>query len=305
MANMTPNEIFQFPEKQNHLYYFSPLYGITDEACFPALSAMSQEQPRREAESHSDEMANFLLLPMNNWTNVDCTEWVASVCSRHNIDQSTNSFWTLENCTGQQLLTLSHSDMCQCVGTRYGNTFYEELQRMKNREGTATGWSMSGDGGSGGGIGEGGGSGDAGGTSQWKFALPPWMPEDPTWTRTLEDDNFPDLTINFDTINIERGPKVWEFLVRLLENPSSNPSLVMWEEESEGTFRLINHELITRIWGRRSGNPNLSYTNFARSLRHHYKSRNLVSVRERQLVYGLGNSALRYLNDLRSGRTSR
>ncbi|XP_069179758.1 ETS-related transcription factor Elf-3 isoform X2 [Procambarus clarkii] len=96
-----------------------------------------------------------------------------------------------------------------------------------------------------------------------------------------------------------RGPIVWEFLVRLLENPDSNPSLVMWENQHLATFRLVKPQLIARIWGTRLGNPDLTYNDFARTLRHHYKTRIILSSPDRQLVYGLGPKALQYFQQLR------
>ncbi|KAK3867725.1 hypothetical protein Pcinc_026834 [Petrolisthes cinctipes] len=95
-----------------------------------------------------------------------------------------------------------------------------------------------------------------------------------------------------------RGPICWEFLVRLLANSLTNPSLVMWEDEESGTFRLVQADTIARLWGIRVGRPNLSKNNFARALRHHYGS-TLVNNPERQMVYGLGQKARAYLINIK------
>lgn len=66
----------------------------------------------------------------------------------------------------------------------------------------------------------------------------------------------------------ERGPKSWEFLMRLLVDPKTNPSLVKWEDEEEGTFRLTEPTLVAKLWGARSNKQYLSYVNFARGIRY-------------------------------------
>ncbi|XP_047489059.1 ETS homologous factor-like [Penaeus chinensis] len=97
-----------------------------------------------------------------------------------------------------------------------------------------------------------------------------------------------------------RGPKNWEFLIRLLVNPRSNPSLICWEDESNATFRLVQPYAIAKLWASRTSHtPPLSYNNFARGLRYHYRKGALEAVSEKQLVYRCGPKALRFLNALR------
>ncbi|KAK7065671.1 hypothetical protein SK128_009555 [Halocaridina rubra] len=96
-----------------------------------------------------------------------------------------------------------------------------------------------------------------------------------------------------------RGPKNWEFVIRLLTDPKTNPSLIRWEDQSQGTFRLVQPTTIAKLWGQRSNKPNLTYDNFARGLRYHYTTGALQAVSEKQLVYRCGPKALRYIIDLK------
>ncbi|ROT65735.1 ETS-related transcription factor Elf-5 isoform X2 [Penaeus vannamei] len=97
-----------------------------------------------------------------------------------------------------------------------------------------------------------------------------------------------------------RGPKNWEFLIRLLANPRSNPSLIRWEDEDTATFRLVQPYAIVKLWASRTKAAlPMSYNNFARGLRYHYKTGALESVSEKQLVYRCGPLALRFLRDLK------
>ncbi|KAG7161185.1 ETSous factor-like 2, partial [Homarus americanus] len=98
-----------------------------------------------------------------------------------------------------------------------------------------------------------------------------------------------------------RGPKSWEFLIRLLLDKRTNPLLIRWEEESTATFRLMQPETIAKMWAQRGvEKANLSYNNFARGLRYHYATGGLEPVSERQLVYRCGPDALTYLEDMKN-----
>ena len=91
-----------------------------------------------------------------------------------------------------------------------------------------------------------------------------------------------------------RGPKSWEYLLRLLRDPSTNPSLIRWENEKEGIFRLVKPDAIAVRWGKRTGKhftDMLSYENFARGLRYHYVTGALSAVSERCFVYKFGPKA--------------
>nr|XP_045596571.1 Friend leukemia integration 1 transcription factor-like [Procambarus clarkii]XP_045596572.1 Friend leukemia integration 1 transcription factor-like [Procambarus clarkii]XP_045596573.1 Friend leukemia integration 1 transcription factor-like [Procambarus clarkii]XP_045596574.1 Friend leukemia integration 1 transcription factor-like [Procambarus clarkii]XP_045596575.1 Friend leukemia integration 1 transcription factor-like [Procambarus clarkii] len=98
----------------------------------------------------------------------------------------------------------------------------------------------------------------------------------------------------------DRGPKSWEFLMRLLADEATNPSVIRWEDEAAATFRLVQPQEIARMWGTRSCKPNLTYNNFARALRYHYSTKYLTKVSERQLVYGCGHEALKFLAKLKN-----
>ena len=69
-----------------------------------------------------------------------------------------------------------------------------------------------------------------------------------------------------------RGPKSWEFLLRLLGNSISNPTLIRWEDESQGIFRLVRRKEVAKIWASRSSRKTPPkqgwYSSFARILRY-------------------------------------
>ncbi|CAL4081538.1 unnamed protein product, partial [Meganyctiphanes norvegica] len=96
-----------------------------------------------------------------------------------------------------------------------------------------------------------------------------------------------------------RGPKAWEFLARLLKDPSTYGSLIRWENEEKMVFRLVNPNEIARRWGNRQvkNSKCRSYENFARSLRYHYNTGALAPVSERQLVYKFGPKAIFVLRE--------
>lgn len=94
-----------------------------------------------------------------------------------------------------------------------------------------------------------------------------------------------------------RGPKNWEYLMRMLVDQQYNPSVIRWEDEAAHTFRIVKPSVIAQMWGNRSNKPNLTYDNFARGLRYHYTTGALEAVSVRQLVYRCGPKALKYLRE--------
>ncbi|XP_053637645.1 transcription factor ast-1-like [Cherax quadricarinatus] len=132
------------------------------------------------------------------------------------------------------------------------------------------------------------------------------LPPEPVTEMTVTGDSTPVLSndplkkIRPHAKKRERGPKNWEFVIRLLADPQTNPSLIRWEEQAQGTFRLVQPSVIARMWGQRADKPNLSYDNFARGLRYHYTTGALQPVSEKQLVYRCGPKAIKYLIELKT-----
>ncbi|KAK7068808.1 hypothetical protein SK128_020428 [Halocaridina rubra] len=116
--------------------------------------------------------------------------------------------------------------------------------------------------------------------------------------QTQENCSFPHLKKIPTKRRRDRGPKSWEFLMRLLACSETNPSIIRWEDEAEGSFRLVQPQEIANMWGTRSKKEDLSYNNFARALRYHYKTKLLYKISERQLVYGCGPVALEFYRQL-------
>ncbi|CAH0560059.1 unnamed protein product [Brassicogethes aeneus] len=85
--------------------------------------------------------------------------------------------------------------------------------------------------------------------------------------------------------------KLWEFLIHLLHDPKSCPSLICWEDYHQGTFRFVQNEQVAKIWGGRKKNQNMTYDKFSRAMRYYYKSKILLPVRGQRLVYKFGPQA--------------
>lgn len=67
---------------------------------------------------------------------------------------------------------------------------------------------------------------------------------------------------------VERGPKVWEFLMDLLEDPERNSKIIRWENQDEGIFRIVDKDTVALRWGQRNfKTKTLPYEHFARTLR--------------------------------------
>nr|CAD7258944.1 unnamed protein product [Timema shepardi] len=82
---------------------------------------------------------------------------------------------------------------------------------------------------------------------------------------------------------------LWKFLLNLLEDPRNAPC-IHWVQREEGIFRILNTDWLARLWGRRHGNPRMTYEKMARAMRTYYRSKVLQPVPRtrnlpRKLVY--------------------
>jgi hypothetical protein len=60
---------------------------------------------------------------------------------------------------------------------------------------------------------------------------------------------------------------LWRFLLNLLEDPRNSPC-IHWVQRDEGIFRILNTDWLARLWGRRHGNPRMTYEKMARAMRY-------------------------------------
>merc|ERR1711963_1032276 len=53
--------------------------------------------------------------------------------------------------------------------------------------------------------------------------------------------------------------KISQWIVELLRNPETNPSVIMWEDEPAGKFRVINSNAFAQLWAKVKKNPAMNY----------------------------------------------
>ena len=61
--------------------------------------------------------------------------------------------------------------------------------------------------------------------------------------------------------------KITQWLVTRLRDPASNPSVITWEEEDRGVFRVEDSALLAKLWGEVKGNRNMTYEKLSRAMR--------------------------------------
>ncbi|OCT70849.1 ETS-related transcription factor Elf-5-like [Xenopus laevis] len=90
----------------------------------------------------------------------------------------------------------------------------------------------------------------------------------------------------------KRGQSVhlWEFVRDLLLHPQKDQEAVRWENQNEGTFRVIRSDTFAQLWGEQKKNKCMNYEKLSRALRHYYKSGILERV-DGRLTYKFGRKA--------------
>jgi len=93
-----------------------------------------------------------------------------------------------------------------------------------------------------------------------------------------------------------RGNKLWEFIRSALRDPKTCPTVVKWEDEREGVFRIVESEKLARLWGEKKNNQKMTYEKLSRAMRTYYEKQILVPVPKtglypKKLVYKFGPNA--------------
>ncbi|CAG9584958.1 unnamed protein product [Danaus chrysippus] len=86
-----------------------------------------------------------------------------------------------------------------------------------------------------------------------------------------------------------RSVSVPEFLRNLLFDERYCPSIIKWEDYSQGKFRFVKPDEVAKLWGQMKQNDNMTFEKFSRAMRYHYRQNVLVSVPTARLVYQFGH----------------
>uniref|UniRef100_A0A915J0S3 Uncharacterized protein n=1 Tax=Romanomermis culicivorax TaxID=13658 RepID=A0A915J0S3_ROMCU len=93
-----------------------------------------------------------------------------------------------------------------------------------------------------------------------------------------------------------KGNKLWEFIRDALKDPETSPSVVKWEDQEQGVFRIVESERLARLWGRKKNNSKMTYEKLSRAMRTYYEKKILEPVPKtglypKKLVYKFGPCA--------------
>merc|ERR1712211_50000 len=82
--------------------------------------------------------------------------------------------------------------------------------------------------------------------------------------------------------------KISQWIVKLLRDPETNPSVIMWEDEPAGKFRVINSNAFAQLWAVEKKNPAMNYEKLSRAMRSYYRNKEIEMVKGERLTYKFG-----------------
>merc|ERR1711963_943437 len=82
--------------------------------------------------------------------------------------------------------------------------------------------------------------------------------------------------------------KISQWIVKLLRDPETNPSVIMWEDEPAGKFRVINSTAFAQLWAKEKKNPAMNYEKLSRAMRYYYRNKEIEMVKGERLTYKFG-----------------
>merc|ERR1712061_767974 len=82
--------------------------------------------------------------------------------------------------------------------------------------------------------------------------------------------------------------KISQWIVELLRNRETNPSVILWEDEPAGKFRVVDSHAFAQLWAKVKKNPRMNYEKLSRAIRYYYRNKEIEMVKVERLTYKFG-----------------
>jgi len=98
---------------------------------------------------------------------------------------------------------------------------------------------------------------------------------------------------------------LWQFMLDLLQDRKTNPSIVAWVNKESMEFRVNDSNHLGHLWGVEKENPTMNFDKLSRAIRFYYKKNVFQPVANKRLIYKFGDQVRdSIMNELRKSNSS-
>lgn len=197
-----------------------------------------------------------------NWDRTHIHHWMTWAIKQFNLKDIDMPKWKIN---GEQLYRISLQDFQKMVPNDPGDIFWTHLELLRKMKVVAV-------------------MRDGPKEMQPNRRQPKIMEQNKVTKVKLDMSPYARNPESYNKSQIHNGQvQLWQFLLELLTTRDFR-NVIHWIGD-EGEFKLVNPEVVAKLWGERKNKPKMNYEKLSRALRYYYDGDMISKVHGKRFVY--------------------